>query len=76
MSDCLLPMKPRKGDDPKMSVTGRTGLGRSTIYRLLKAGQFPRPVPSGCTTVLFSEEEVDAWIEARKRERDEAVGNA
>ena len=48
-----------------------TGLGRSTIYRLVKAGKFPKPVQLVDEyTVGWLYDEVQAWLAARVRERD------
>ena len=48
------------------TVRARTGLGRSTIYRLIDEGQFPRPVQLGGTTlVAWVQSEVDGWIAER-----------
>ena len=46
-------------------VQHRVGLGRSTIYRWMAEGKFPKPVQLGGYTVAWSEEEVDAWISGR-----------
>lgn len=41
----------------------RTGLGRSTIYAMLKRQEFPRPVRIGrLTRIGFVEAEVETWI--------------
>ncbi|RZJ62564.1 MAG: AlpA family phage regulatory protein [Acidovorax sp.] len=42
-----------------------TGLGRSTIYAKIKAGDFPSAVQLHGTSVAWRETEVDAWIAAR-----------
>jgi prophage regulatory protein len=42
-----------------------TGLGRSTIYSKVKAGDFPSAVQLHGTSVAWRETEVDAWIAAR-----------
>jgi len=48
------------------TVRARTGLGRSTIYRLIDEGLFPRPVQlQGTTLVAWVQSEVDAWIAER-----------
>jgi len=48
------------------TVRARTGLGRSTIYRLIDEGLFPRPVQlQGTTLVAWVESEVDLWIADR-----------
>lgn len=42
-----------------------TGLGRSTVYAKVKAGDFPGPVQLHGACVAWRETEVDAWIAAR-----------
>ncbi len=44
-------------------VMRRTGLSRTTIYRLMKAGTFPKPVPLGARLNLWSAAEIEAWID-------------
>ncbi len=51
-------------------VTGRTGLSKPTIYRGMADKTFPRPVKYGRMS-LWPLCEVDDWINARKRQRDE-----
>lgn len=51
------------------AVTDRTGLSRTTIWRAVRAGTFPVPVPIGQRAMAWVEAEVDAWIEARLAER-------
>lgn len=46
-------------------VKHRTGLSRSTIYALLKAGQFPSQIPLGARSVGWSETAISAWVAAR-----------
>lgn len=46
-------------------VQHRVGLGRSTIYRWMAEGKFPKPVQLGGSTVAWSEGEVDRWIAKR-----------
>lgn len=47
------------------NVCFMTGLGRSTIYAKVKAGDFPGPVQLHGASVAWRETEVDAWIAAR-----------
>lgn len=68
MTDCLLHLSPKPGEDKHESVMGRTGLSCAMIYKLIKAGEFPAPIKAGRSS-LWPESEVDAWIEARKAER-------
>lgn len=51
------------------AVSKRVGLGRTAIYAGINAGTFPRPVKIGLQS-RWSEAEVQAWIDARKAERN------
>ncbi len=51
-------------------VSNVTGLARSTIYKYVSEGNFPKPVPLGDQCVGWLENEVQAWIRARVEERD------
>ena len=53
-------------------VIDSTGLGRSTIYKYIAEGAFPKPVSLGERSVGWVEEEVHEWILARIEERDTA----
>ncbi len=46
-------------------VQDRVGLGRSTIYRWMDEGNFPRPHPIGNHTIRWLESDIDAWILAK-----------
>ena len=48
-------------------VQHRVGLGRSTIYRWMAEGKYPKPVQLGGYAVAWSEDDVDTWISARLR---------
>ncbi len=54
-------------------VMEQTGLGRSSIYKLIKEGSFPKPVPLGIRAVGWVATEINAWIESRVRVRDAAT---
>lgn len=47
-----------------------TGLARSTIYKYIGEGSFPKPVPLGDRSVGWIDSEVQEWILARIKERD------
>ncbi len=51
-----------------------TGLGRSTIYKYIAEGTFPKPVSLGDRCVGWVESEVHDWILAKIQERDLAEG--
>jgi len=55
-------------------VRQRVSLSKTEIYRKIKAGAFPRPVPLGTQKVAFVESEVAEWMNARLRARDEREG--
>ncbi|MAN52124.1 MULTISPECIES: helix-turn-helix transcriptional regulator [unclassified Marinimicrobium] len=48
-----------------------TGLSRSTIYKYIEDGLFPRSVSLGGRAVAWVEQEVHDWILARIEERDQ-----
>lgn len=57
----------------RSEVRRRTGLSDSTLYELMSAGKFPRPVPlGGGRAVAWLEEEVNDWIDSRIAAREQA----
>lgn len=46
-------------------VLHRVGLGRSTIYRWMDEGKFPKPHSIGDYAVRWLESDVDAWIASK-----------
>ena len=61
-------------------VLSRTGYGRTSIYRKMEDGSFPRCVKLGspledpnvfdCRAIAWIEDEVEQWIDSRIEERD------
>lgn len=51
-------------------VINRTGLGKTSLYKFIKAKTFPQPIALGERAVGWVESEVDQWITARINERD------
>jgi prophage regulatory protein len=47
------------------AVTRLTGLGRSTIYRLMAAHQFPAPVRLAQRAVAWRRADLERWSAAR-----------
>ena len=45
-------------------VQHRVGLGRSTIYRWMSEGKFPKPVQLGGHAVAWYEDDLNEWINA------------
>lgn len=55
-------------------VIGTTGLTRSTVYKYIAEGTFPKPVSLGERCVGWLESEVLAWIISKVEERDSRSG--
>ena len=49
------------------SVVQRTGLSKSTLYRLIKQGAFPPPLQLAARAVRWRSDEVDEWLSSRPR---------
>ena len=47
----------------KPQVTARTGLSPSEIYRREKRGDFPKRIRLGQNVTVWSEAEVDTWVQ-------------
>ncbi|MBS9404816.1 AlpA family transcriptional regulator [Halomonas sp. TRM85114] len=47
----------------KEIVLDKTSLSKSSLYRLIKAGKFPPPVPLTGRAVAWLESEIDEWID-------------
>jgi prophage regulatory protein len=48
-------------------VRQRTGLSRSTIWRMERSGSFPMRIQVSVNVVAWREDEVDAWIVSKLR---------
>ena len=42
-----------------------TGLARSTVYKLIHDGKFPRPIKLGARAVAWRSDAVNGWIQDR-----------
>ena len=51
-------------------VLGNTGLKRSTLYKYITEGTFPKPISLGDRAVGWVESEIHEWILARIAQRD------
>ena len=61
-----------QGDDRPLrerEMMKLTGLSRTTIWRMERAGRFPKRVKIGERAVAWSEREVRAWLAARRADR-------
>jgi len=71
--------KPRKNLIRLNEVMSRTGYGRTSIYRKMEDGSFPKSLKLGgppkdhnifdSRAVAWIEDEVDQWIESRIQDR-------
>ena len=46
-----------------------TSLSRSTLYRLIRSGDFPSPVRIGPRAVAWRERDIRRWLESRPATR-------
>ncbi|GAJ29358.1 AlpA family transcriptional regulator [Acidomonas methanolica] len=53
----------------RSEVEVKTGFKRAHIYKLVKAGTFPKPIRIGIRAVGWDSDEIDRWITARLQER-------
>ena len=54
-------------------VEAQTGLSRSAIYRLMRAGQFPEPIKVGPRAVPWPQSEISQFLASRLRATVEAA---
>lgn len=52
------------------AVLAKTGLGRDTVYRLARLGQFPLRVKLTERTSGWFADEIDRWLEDRAAQRN------
>jgi len=55
------------------AVKARTGLSRSTIYKQISEGTFPKPVSLSVRAVGWVESHVEDWLQARIDESRKAA---
>jgi prophage regulatory protein len=46
-------------------VQSRTGLSRSSIYKMVKDSTFPKPVSLGARAIGWRDRDIDQWLENR-----------
>ena len=57
----------------RREVEAITGMGRSSIYRLMQDGAFPRPVRVGPAAVRWRASDITGWLESRPIATSELV---
>ena len=50
-------------------ISSLTKLSSSTIYRLVQAGEFPKPIKLAAHASGWLESDIENWIEARQKAR-------
>lgn len=50
-----------------------TGLRKSSIYAMIRVGEFPRPVHIGRRAVAWRQSDLDTWIASRQAAMPHAV---
>ena len=48
-------------------VMARTGLSRTTIWRRVKAGNFPAPLVLGENSIGWTAQSIEDWLKSRPR---------
>jgi len=76
----IITKKPKHRFIRLSEVLSRTGYSRTSIYRKMEEGSFPKSVKLGgplrdpslfdCRAIAWIEDEIDQWIESRICERD------
>jgi prophage regulatory protein len=55
----------------RKEVLDKFRISASTLYAWINAGQFPGPIEAGPNTKVWLEDEIDALLIKRARERDQ-----
>lgn len=51
-------------------LMNKTGLGRSTIYRMVDKGEFPKPINLTSNKVAWLQSEVNDWMKKKVEQRN------
>lgn len=65
MSDATLPASPQRSLWRQAVVREKSGLPKSTLYRLIAEGKFPAPIPLVGRAVAWDSLAVQDWIDQR-----------
>jgi prophage regulatory protein len=60
----------------RREVEAKIGYGRSTIYKLVATGDFPKPVRTGPNAVRWRLSQVEAWMNEKPENVSEPVTKA
>jgi prophage regulatory protein len=56
-------------------VIEKVSLGQSTIYKMVSAGEFPKPFQIAPNRVAWVESEIDDWLIERASQRTDVQGS-
>lgn len=54
-------------------LMNKTGLGRSTIYRMIDKGEFPKPINLTSSKVAWLQSEVTEWMRTKVEQRNNKI---
>ena len=54
----------------RTSLEEMLGISRSTIYRMMHVGEFPRPIKLGRRAVGWREDEIEQWLRNKANSTD------
>ena len=54
-------------------VLSKTGLGKTTLYKLIGLSEFPKSICLGLRSVGWLESEIEAWIQEKINVRDQKI---
>ena len=60
----------------RREVESRFGISKTTIYRLMRSGEFPEPVRVGVRAVRWPEAEIAEWLKGRPRSQGDRADRA
>ena len=58
---------------PLPELIKRLSISKPTIYRMIQAGQFPRPLRLGARASRWRSDEIQAWLESHPRGGSETL---
>ncbi len=57
-------------------VCHRLGMSRTTLWRLMRDGKFPKPIPVSQRVFVWMESDIAAYIESQRRNKVNAATQA
>ncbi|WP_372880291.1 helix-turn-helix transcriptional regulator [Psychromonas sp.] len=52
-------------------VIHTTGLGRSSIYKFMEEGEFPKSISLGARTIAWQQSDIQEWIQKKISARNQ-----